>query len=266
MKQKSQKILAALKVLVLGTKLATAAAIVVTSGFVGAASAGIVNYDAAADFNGTQGGATGVWQYGQSAVPDDPSITPTFVQASFDSGFFKGTNGTWPLVTGDYMHPGDPDTNYAAAVLRFTAPAAGDYTATFSAKLTDFANLAGGNWDYRRDGVRMWLNGTYTDLISFVDPVTWQPAVPGVYPGHEWHTLSLNLAMQAGDIIDFMIDPDGQRSPGWTARTNLYDSTAYTATVQGSVAAVPETSTWVMGFLALGAVLFIVRRNAKASA
>jgi len=30
-----------------------------------------------------------------------------------------------------------------------------------------------------------------------------------------------------------------------------------------SVAAVPETSTWVMGFLALGAVVFIVRRNAK---
>ncbi|MEI6278945.1 MAG: hypothetical protein WCQ16_06130 [Verrucomicrobiae bacterium] len=32
-----------------------------------------------------------------------------------------------------------------------------------------------------------------------------------------------------------------------------------------SVAAVPETSTWVMGFLALGAVLFMVRRNAKSS-
>ena len=33
----------------------------------------------------------------------------------------------------------------------------------------------------------------------------------------------------------------------------------------GSVAAVPETSTWVMGFLALGAVAFMVRRNAKPS-
>ena len=31
------------------------------------------------------------------------------------------------------------------------------------------------------------------------------------------------------------------------------------------VAAVPETSTWVMGFLALGAVVFMVRRNAKLS-
>ena len=32
------------------------------------------------------------------------------------------------------------------------------------------------------------------------------------------------------------------------------------------VAAVPETSTWVMGFLALGAVIYIVRRNPKHSA
>jgi hypothetical protein len=33
-----------------------------------------------------------------------------------------------------------------------------------------------------------------------------------------------------------------------------------------SVAAVPETSTWVMGFLALGAVIFVVRRNSTVSA
>ena len=33
-----------------------------------------------------------------------------------------------------------------------------------------------------------------------------------------------------------------------------------------AVAAVPETSTWVMGFLALGAVAFLVRRNAGAGA
>lgn len=33
-----------------------------------------------------------------------------------------------------------------------------------------------------------------------------------------------------------------------------------------SVAAVPETSTWVMGFLALGAVVFLVRRNPNHSA
>lgn len=32
-----------------------------------------------------------------------------------------------------------------------------------------------------------------------------------------------------------------------------------------AVAAVPETSTWVMGFLALGAVMYMVRRNAKLS-
>ncbi|MCX6971933.1 MAG: hypothetical protein NTV93_17500 [Verrucomicrobia bacterium] len=33
-----------------------------------------------------------------------------------------------------------------------------------------------------------------------------------------------------------------------------------------AIAAVPETSTWVMGFLALGAVAFMVRRNARLSA
>ena len=32
------------------------------------------------------------------------------------------------------------------------------------------------------------------------------------------------------------------------------------------VVAVPETSTWVMGFLALGAVVFLVRRNPKTAA
>lgn len=32
-----------------------------------------------------------------------------------------------------------------------------------------------------------------------------------------------------------------------------------------AVAAVPETSTWIMGFLALGAVAILVRRNSKAS-
>ena len=37
-------------------------------------------------------------------------------------------------------------------------------------------------------------------------------------------------------------------------------------TVTPVVAAVPETSTWVMGFLALGAVVFLVRRNAKLAA
>lgn len=34
----------------------------------------------------------------------------------------------------------------------------------------------------------------------------------------------------------------------------------------GGVVAVPETSTWVMGFLALGAVLVMVRRSAKSAA
>lgn len=33
-----------------------------------------------------------------------------------------------------------------------------------------------------------------------------------------------------------------------------------------NVVAVPETSTWVMGFLALGAVIVMVRRSAKSAA
>jgi len=37
-------------------------------------------------------------------------------------------------------------------------------------------------------------------------------------------------------------------------------------TITSAVVAVPETSTWVMGFLALGAVVFMVRRNAKLTA
>ncbi|MCX7229363.1 MAG: PEP-CTERM sorting domain-containing protein [Burkholderiales bacterium] len=248
----------------------TRLASVVLSGFATIAGLGVsgaanaVVYNAYDDFNGTQGGRTGAWSYGQSAVPDNSLYagTSTFALIPIVSGMFNGQNGGgagFPLIGANFMHPGAPDTNWAAAVLRFTAPADGTYSASFQARLTDYNNVAGWNQDWRRDGARMWLNGQYKDLLSpYADLPT--------YAGHQLQTLNLNLTMVAGQTIDFMIDPDGHRSPGWTARTNLYDSTYFTATVE-NISAVPEPGTLLMmmtGLGVCGASLLVKRRQLAA--
>ena len=57
---------------------------------------------------------------------------------------------------------------------------------------------------------------------------------------------------------------------GGNVNSKIVTNGSITATVSysytPSVAAVPETSTWVMGFLALGAVVFMIRRNASLAA
>jgi len=58
----------------------------------------------------------------------------------------------------------------------------------------------------------------------------------------------------------------GNTNPKEGAKFELTGKTLDFTPPADSVAAVPETSTWVMGFLAIGAVVFLMRRNARASA
>ena len=188
------------------------------------ASANMV-YDAASNFNGTQGGTTGVWRYGQIS-----GVARTFTELAY--------NGTWAfegpgtvLVGSSFMHTGGYFTGVNAS-LRFVAPTAGTYTATFRAKLLDAGNnpyAVSGSPDYRRDGVRMWLNTAYRDLQ------TWDQATSA--QSFEFQTVTQTLTLQAGETIDFSIDPNGARGFEYGAQSsylgyNIYDSTSYMASVE----------------------------------
>jgi hypothetical protein len=104
--------------------------------------------------------------------------------------------------------------------------------ATFQAKLTDPGNnpyVVSGFPDFRRDGVRMWLNASYADLQ------TWDQATSA--QSFQYRTVTTTLVLSAGQSIDFAIDPNGARGFAYGAQAsylgyNIYDSTAYTATVE----------------------------------
>jgi hypothetical protein len=203
---------------------ATAVVAAVTGMCASLASANMV-YDAASNFNGTQGGTTGVWRYGQIS-----GVARTFTELAY--------NGTWAfegpgtvLVGSSFMHTGGYFTGVNAS-LRFVAPTAGTYTATFRAKLLDAGNnpyAVSGSPDYRRDGVRMWLNTAYRDLQ------TWDQATSG--ESFEFQTVTQTFILEAGGTIDFSIDPNGARGFEYGAQSsylgyNIYDSTSYMASVE----------------------------------
>jgi hypothetical protein len=187
------------------------------------AGAGII-YDAASNFSGTQGGSTGLWQYGQLTA-----VGGTFTQGVLSGGAFSTSSGA--VVGASYMHSGGY-FNGVFANLRFTAPTAGTYVATFQAKLTDPGNnpyVVSGFPDYRRDGVRMWLNASFSDLQ------TWDQATSA--QSFQFRTVTTTLVLSAGQSIDFSIDPNGARGFEYGAQPSylgyyIYDSTAYTATVE----------------------------------
>lgn len=189
-----------------------------------AASAQADLYDATADFNGAQGGVTGVWRYGTLDASGG-----NFAQGSFSNGLFNGASGA--LVGASYMHSGGYFTGVRAN-LRFIAPTAGVYTATFQAKLLDPGNnpySVSGSPDYRRDGVRMWLNSGFFDLQ------TWdQASLPQSF---QYQTVTQTFTLAAGGTIDFSIDPNGARAFEYGGQPsylgyNIYDSTAYIARVE----------------------------------
>lgn len=79
--------------------------------------------------------------------------------------------------------------------------------------------------------------------------------------------LGINVGNNGGTNYIFSFDLSGTSlANGATFRlTETCGNDLLVGQLAPGVAAVPETSTWVMGFLALGAVIYIVRRNAKHS-
>jgi hypothetical protein len=235
------------------------------AGFANAGLASPISYNAVTEFNGVQGGSTGVWSYGRLDGAGG-SFSPA---AFYDGANFRGPGaGDFPYVGAGYMHPGCADAggntcvgDAAFANLRFTAPTAGTYTATFRVRLSDPGNnpftcngcqiATGGFPDYRRDGVRAWLNGAFLDLP------TWEPAT--LPQSFEFKTLVQTFALAAGGTIDFAVDHNGARTcltcvP--VTRFNLYDSTNFEATV--ALVPVPAAA-WLFGS-ALAAVAWFRRR------
>ena len=79
--------------------------------------------------------------------------------------------------------------------------------------------------------------------------------------------LGINIGTNGGTNYVFSFDLTGvSLANGATFRlTTTCGNDLLVGQLAAGVAAVPETSTWVMGFLALGAVVFMVRRSTKLS-
>jgi hypothetical protein len=201
----------------------------------GAVPAHAVTYVAGDDFTGNQGGVNGLWTYGTLV---GTSFSENLAAPGVASGNFSGADAfNTPLVGTQnsggpgylFFHPGE---HGEVVDLRFTAPVAGFYTATFTTRLTDPADCGPGC-----DGVNAIINGS--SLVR--DRST----------GFTDATLTWSGDLAAAGFIDFSIDP----------RTNYgWDSTVGLATVSS----IPEPSTWailILGFAGVGFVAY--RRKAK---
>jgi len=200
-----------------------------------AAGAHATTYNAATEFSGTQGGTSGVWQYGEL-------VGNVFNTLPYNSGAgaYEGTDAFntpilgLPVANTLFMHPGQFGE---VTDLRFIALSAGTYTATFSAELTDSSCGACSG----EDGVTAAINSTSV-LVNR----------PG---GYSYQTVTDTFTLASGGIIDFSISPNQNYN---------YDSTRVIA----SVSLVPEPAAWALmlaGFGGLGAVLRARRRATLAT-
>jgi len=125
---------------------------------------------------------------------------------------------------------------------------------SISLQLND-ADTAPGNFDY--NNLTLLLDGFNTGIVlngfrdNFVDTLT--------FTGLPTNAASIITALLLdGELIASIAD--ATPNDNYVEIPSTYSSTL---SVTGDVAAVPETSTWVMGFLALGATVFLARRKAS---
>ena len=239
-----------------------------------------VTYDAVSEFSSTQGGTTGVWSYGRL-----DRVGAVFSAGAFNNvtNRYEGPGANILLVGKGFLHPGCEIAGWqggnvcvldkAFANVRFTAPTAGVYKATFNLRLADPTNNPfnceyrgcdqPGRADWRRDGVRMWLGGDFEDLSPWGGG-TVQAALAEAFAGK---TLTKTFTLAAGQSIDFSVDHNGARNCAecWPSpeRYQLYDSTTFGATV--SLQTVPEPGSALLvaaAMLSLGWVRLRARRRA----
>ncbi len=215
-------------------KLLAAAAAAIA--LVASAPAMAATYNAATEFNGVQGGVSGVWTYGLLSGGAFSELTSLAGGAYFGR---PGANFDTPLIgyadgAGDLlMHPGEYGE---LIVLRFTAIAAGNYNAHFTARLVDDSCPGCTS----TDGVLASLNGA-SAVIDRPD-------------GYAPTTLNFSGFRNAGETIDFALSP--RSNYGW-------DSTRASAVVSSS-GAVPEPASWALmiaGFAGAGTMLRAARRR-----
>lgn len=170
--------------------------------------------------------------------------------------------------------------------------------ASFGNGASAFANFTLDTSLFNNPGFSSFSGAAFSNAFqNFQLTVAGASSGNGVFSASDFSTIFLNTS---GGTLDFHSQLVGQSTPGglWGAGSlpatvgdfNLFSNGLSSLTPTGSsiftlhaaggesivltsfapvaaapLAAVPETSTWVMGFLALGAVCFMVRRSAKSS-
>ena len=222
-----------------------------------ASQARATSYDAVTDFSSSTNTNTSTWSYRYQTstmrngiypllplfapapgtwTPTNPSAwttAPNTVpiigvnQTGSDATFVPGQGSgpfVWPNNT-MLMHPGPP--GFDLSVLSWLSPASGFYNINFS-----FTDLDPNNQSGTSNGIAWFVDLNATDLTS------------GSFPnGGASGMMNLNnIFVNAGDRINFIVDPNGDF---------FYDSTQVTATIT----TVPDTgSTLVLLFVALTAI------------
>jgi hypothetical protein len=196
-----------------------------------AAPASATVYNAATEFNGAQGGTTGVWSYGQ--------LNSSFTLLSYDSVnniFGGGGPFNTPLIGAPsggqiFMHPG----NGYDVDLRFTSPVNQTVTAFFSPMLVD---LNGFNYPNGMTAA-IYDNGVLVSSEDLLHNTN----------GYSPNPFSATFFVSANQTVDFLLIPDNGNYS--------FDSTRAVV----SVTSVPEPSTWAMMILGFAGIGFVAYRR-----
>lgn len=122
----------------------------------------------------------------------------------------------------------------------------GTFSIGNAGSMTNISPLSAGTW-YQVSTTLDLANSKYSGSIT-------------TYGGSSTMWTNFNLRSDVHDLTSITIE-----DAVFAAATNgaiTVDNFSLSAS-NASVVAVPETSTWVMGFLALGAVTFLIRRKSK---